>query len=64
MQVDASGKTTLSCLNLLLAHSVYITGLKLRGGGVQATAAGALTMSIIQTLYHSLPSYMHVCIPT
>ncbi len=32
----------------LLAHSVNITGLKLTGGVVQATAAEALTMSIIQ----------------
>lgn len=45
-QVDASGNTTLSCLNLLLAHSINITGLRV--GGVQATAAEALTMSIIQ----------------
>ncbi len=45
-QVDASGNTTLSCLYLLLAHSVNITGP--RGGGVQATAAEALTMSIMQ----------------
>ncbi len=45
-QVDTSCNTTLSCLNLFLAHSVNITGLK--GGGVQATAAEALIMSIIQ----------------